>query len=248
MISKSSIMSWKCFDKCWICIGFIWYIRPGTIDSLVRFSPDTKFKGPTKDKNHCFHLIFYCLPTLGISLEPLDPEKWFTFRLEFNESQIGIRCPDPYRWQGSGCLLQGGGLVNCGGGGQGGCNVFGYLLWRQLYMYCCGKSWKWHVLKTDLWWVRLTALVRRVWLKTLKSCLNVRLALCQTHCRQVPVFSRLSKEHAITWSNSATRVMSPSSCLRVNMGCALAILFQVRSLYVPTKGQVIFAGPFPGSP
>ncbi len=32
---------------------------------------------------------------------------------------------------------------------------------------------------------------------------NVNLALCQTHCRQVPVFSRLSEYHVITWSKSA---------------------------------------------
>ncbi len=56
--------------------------------------------------------------------------------------------------------------------------AFSFMLWPIMKMT--------HVLKTDLWWVRLTALVRRVWLKTLKICLNVKLALCQTHCRQVP--------------------------------------------------------------
>ncbi len=29
----------------------------------------------------------------------------------------------------------------------------------------------------------------------LKVVLNISLALCQTHCKQVPVFSRLSKSH-----------------------------------------------------
>ena len=41
--------------------------------------------------------------------------------------------------------------------------------------------------------------IRRVWLKHWKSCLNVSLALCQTHCRKVPVFSRLSRNHLIMW-------------------------------------------------
>ena len=60
-----------------------------------------------------------------------------------------------------------------------------------------------HVLETDLWWVRLTALITRVWLKTLEGCLGVRLALCQTHCKQVPVFFRISGNHVITWSKLA---------------------------------------------
>ncbi len=37
---------------------------------------------------------------------------------------------------------------------------------------------------------------------TRKVVSNVNLALCQTHCKQVPVFSRLSKYHVITWSES----------------------------------------------
>ena len=94
----------------------------------------------------------------------------------------------------------------------------------------------------DLWWVRLTALIRRVRLKTLKNCLNVKLALCQTHCRQVPVFSRLSGNHLITWSLHTYH--TSSSYLRVNMGCALVTLFQVRSLYVPTKDRSPLQGRF----
>ncbi len=33
---------------------------------------------------------------------------------------------------------------------------------------------------------------RLYWIRYLKSHLNINLALCQTHCKQVPVFSRLS--------------------------------------------------------
>ncbi len=47
------------------------------------------------------------------------------------------------------------------------------------------------------------------------------LALCQTHFKQVPVFSAFPS----------------SSYLLVNMGCALAIVYQVHSLYVPTKNR-----------
>ncbi len=77
-------------------------------------------------------------------------------------------------------------------------------------------------------------------LKRQKSCLNVSLALCQTHCRQVPVFPPFSKYHMIMHH-------TPSSYLRVNMGCALVILFQVRSLYVPTKTGHLY-GAISGSP
>ncbi len=38
--------------------------------------------------------------------------------------------------------------------------------------------------------------------------------------------------------------ISPSSNLRVNMGCALIILFQVRSLYIPTKDRSPSRGHF----
>ncbi len=43
-------------------------LRPGTINSLVRFSADSKFKGPPKEKNHCFHFIFL-----------LPPDSWHIF-------------------------------------------------------------------------------------------------------------------------------------------------------------------------
>ncbi len=67
--------------------------------------------------------------------------------------------------------------------------------------------------------------------ETSKEVSIVSLALYQTHCKQVPVFSRLSKSDLITWAHSI------SSYLRVHMGCALAIVFQFRSLYVPTKNR-----------
>ncbi len=62
---------------------------------------------------------------------------------------------------------------------------------------CCGQSWKWHVLEQTCDGLDRLCKLRRVWLKHLKSCLNVNMALCQTHCRQVPVFSRLSKNHVM---------------------------------------------------
>ncbi len=46
-----------------------------------------------------------------------------------------------------------------------------------------------------------------------KAVSNVSLALCQTHYKQVPVFSRLSKSHQITWPKFSH---SSSSYLRVN--------------------------------
>ena len=40
--------------------------------------------------------------------------------------------------------------------------------------------------------------------ETPQVVLGVSLALCQTHCRQVPVFSCLSGCHVITWSRSTS--------------------------------------------
>ncbi len=76
--------------------------------------------------------------------------------------------------------------------------------------------------------------------KTLEKLFKRKSGLCQTHCRQVPVFSRLSKYSIYTLhTNHAS-----SSYLRVNMGCALVILFQVHSLYVPTKDRLPLRGHF----
>ncbi len=47
---------------------------------------------------------------------------------------------------------------------------------------------------------------------------------------------------------AATFVCMSSSYLRVNMGCALVILFQVRSLNVPIKDRSPLTGPFLGVP
>ncbi len=69
----------------------IW-IRPETIDSLVRFSADSKFKGPTKEKNHFFILWKSTLGIIFLFCRPPDSSKklrdWF-------EDQ-GINCPSPY--------------------------------------------------------------------------------------------------------------------------------------------------------
>ncbi len=63
-------------------------VRPETIDSLVRFSADSKFKGPTKEKNHRFHFIYLFI---FLFCRPPDSSKklrdWF-------EDQ-GINCPSP---------------------------------------------------------------------------------------------------------------------------------------------------------
>ncbi len=67
-----------------------------------------------------------------------------------------------------------------------------------------------------------------------------------------PLFQR-SHDHVMQNSQSEpsalyTRIIPPSSCLRVNMGCALVILFQVRPLNVSTKDRSPFTGPFLGVP
>ncbi len=64
--------------------------------------------------------------------------------------------------------------------------------------------------------------------------------LCQTHCVQVPDFAR-HWGHVVNLDQSQASLRKFSrSYLRVYMGCALAVVFQVRSLYV--------RGPFQGVP
>ena len=60
--------------------------------------------------------------------------------------------------------------------------------------------------------------------ETSKVVSILSLALCQTHCRQVPDFSGLSKSDLITWARFG-QPHSSRSYLRVNMRCALAIFF-----------------------
>ncbi len=57
------------------------YIRPGTIDLLVRFSADSNLIGPTKLKKGFPILFFSCPPDpKKISLELLIPQKWFAYQ------------------------------------------------------------------------------------------------------------------------------------------------------------------------
>ncbi len=92
--------------------------------------------------------------------------------------------------------------------------------------------------------------------ETSKVVSIVSLALCQTHCKQVPEFSRLSKSDLITWASFGqpqsmlhfhymlTHVTSLQFLPKGQYGCALAIVFQVRSLYVPTKSRSPSRGHF----
>ncbi len=62
--------------------------------------------------------------------------------------------------------------------------------------------------------------------------------LCQTHCKHVPDFSR-AQGHMVRFgftqvNQKSIQLASSRSYLRVYMGCALAIVFQVRSLYIPS--------------
>ncbi len=67
--------------------------------------------------------------------------------------------------------------------------------------------------------------------------------------KQVPDFSRSSGSDQITWVDLSQHTwLSSSSYLRVNMGCALAIVFQVRSLYVPITAGYSLWSLFPGVP
>ncbi len=79
---------------------------------------------------------------------------------------------------------------------------------------CCGQLWVWHMFcGQDLWWAIPLHIFHwscwgTIWIPT------DHMDLCQTHCKQVPDFSR-AQGHV------------------VYMGCALAVVFQVHSPYVP---------------
>ena len=81
--------------------------------------------------------------------------------------------------------------------------------------------------------------------KSLKGKLGPLLDTLQAGACIFPPFQR-SSDHVMQNSQFKlyTRIIPPSSCLRVNMGCALVILFQVRSFNVPTKDRSPFTGPF----
>ncbi len=100
--------------------------------------------------------------------------------------------------------------------------------------YCCGQLWVWHMFcSQDLWWAIPLHIYHwscwdTIWIPT------DHMDLCQTHCNQVPDFPAPK----VMWSGLdqlPIRLAPSSSYLRVYMGCALAVVFQVRSLNVPSK-------------
>ncbi len=62
--------------------------------------------------------------------------------------------------------------------------------------------------------------------------INDHMDLCQTPCVQVPEFFR-HWGHVVSLDQLPTKIGSFNSYLRVYMGCDLAVVFQVRSLYIP---------------
>ncbi len=66
-----------------------------------------------------------------------------------------------------------------------------------------------------------------------------------SRCLIFPALPEVTRSRGQTQS---THVASSSSHLRVNMGCALAIVFQVRSLYIPTITGYPSWSLFPGVP
>ncbi len=106
------------------------------------------------------------------------------------------------------------------------------------FSLCCGQLWVWHMFcGVGLWWVIPPNKIHGLYWNTAWVSIDP-VDLCQTHCKQVPDISSASKSDQVTWSKWTNRkhcyLASSSSYLRVNMGCALAISFQVHSLYVPT--------------
>ena len=108
---------------------------------------------------------------------------------------------------------------------------------------CCGQLWVWHMFYgVGLWWVIPPNKVHGLHWNTVWFPID-RMDLCQTHCKQVPVFScapASGQGHVGKSNQSQYTWLPPVPYLRVNMGCALAIAFQVRSLCVPTQDSPPF--------
>ncbi len=88
--------------------------------------------------------------------------------------------------------------------------------------------------------------------ETSKVVSIVNLGLCQTHCKQVPDFSRLSKGDLITWASFGHYMLTlvaslqflPSGQYWLCFGYCFSGSLPLRSY----KEQVTFSGPFLGVP
>ncbi len=110
---------------------------------------------------------------------------------------------------------------------------------------CCGQPWKWHMFwkRTCDGLCRLQVLCGFSW-NTKKVVLNVSLALCQTHCKQVPVLSRLSKSSLYALTHIAFLQFLPTGQYGLCFGYCFSGPLPLRS----HKEQVTFSGPFLGVP
>ena len=139
---------------------------------------------------------------------------------------------------------------------------------------CYSQLWVWHMFCGQcLWWAMAPnknhgSSWNTIWVLT--DCMG----LCQTHCRQMPYFSRApgggqghmvksqynwlpsvptyGSTWVVTWSHGQVLAnhshRSSSSYLRVNMGCAFAIVFSGPLPLCFYKEQVTFSAPFIGVP
>ncbi len=96
------------------------------------------------------------------------------------------------------------------------------LVWTNIMAHCCcGQLWVWHMFcGQDLWWAIPLHIYHwsgwdTNWIPT--DYMDLR----QTHCKQVPDFSG-AQGHVVRFGPITDR-------------CALAFVFQVRSLYVPSS-------------
>ncbi len=118
-----------------------------------------------------------------------------------------------------------------------------WVLSGQRATWCCGQRWVWHMFcGKGLWWVIPTNKIHPIGLKH-------HLGFNRSYGPYGHTVSRCLIFPALPEvKTQSTHVASFSSYLRVNMGCALAIVFQVRSLNVPNITGYPTWSLFPGVP
>ena len=103
---------------------------------------------------------------------------------------------------------------------------------HPLSCYCCGQLWVWHMFCGQcLWWVMPPNEIHGSSWNTIRVSID-HMDLCQTHCKQVPDFSRAPRSGRGHVGNSQYNWL-PLVPTYGSTWVVLWLFLQARSLYVP---------------
>ncbi len=107
--------------------------------------------------------------------------------------------------------------------------MFSWFTWRNNKGTCCGHLWVWHMFcGQSLWWtIRLHIFHLSCW-DTLWIP-NDHMDLCQTHCKQVPDFSR-AQGHVVRFGPIGSFQFPPTDQHGLCFGCCFSGPLPLRSL------------------